>query len=314
MSTKDTLCFATYLATADLDYGGGELDATVFGDATISAGKLNLSTGTVANVRYHAHNNAHMGQEGSIRFKLTPNYTGTPASSQIWYDLYAEDGTDKDRILFFHSSTGGNITLFLYDENATLQGNITFGAWSPSAGTEYEILLCFDVTNGATRLFIDGVQKGSTATSTMTRNTWCHFFRLGATRSGTETANFSIDDFIIYDIVLKTAHYESGYSLPLMPTITELTGFIFDCCGPINNLAVKARPYANGAINQEIFNQYKFTTIATTNASGFFKAFITVPPTGEQIEFKIGPQRYRATIADQATTDFSDLTLVVVDD
>jgi len=310
-ATKDVLCFATYLSTVNLDYGAGELDGTAFGGATITSGKLDLTGGVVANVRYHAHGNAEFGQDGTIRFKYTPNYSGTPASSQIWVDLYPEDASDKDRVLFFQSSTGGSVKAFIYDSAGTLQGNIDFGAWSPTSGTEYEI--SFNFSSGATRLFIDGNQHGSTDTSTFTWDNWAHYFRVGASKSGTETANFSIDDLILYDEVQHTGHYESGYSLPLVPTIIELSGFVFDCCGPVESQTIKARPYQSGFINEGVFQQYKFTHLATTNSSGFFSAQMLVQPTGEEIEFKIGPQRYRTTLP-ATNTDFSDLTLVTIND
>ena len=48
------------------------------GSVSISGGKLFLGSGTGNYIRYDVKGNADFTQTGAIKFKLTPNYSGTP--------------------------------------------------------------------------------------------------------------------------------------------------------------------------------------------------------------------------------------------
>jgi hypothetical protein len=91
-----------------------------------------------------------------------------------------------------------------------------FGKFYPVLGTEYDIELNWDLTTGATRLFIDGVQLGDTKTDIQTRDNVVTI-SLAYTNN---TANYIIRDFGIFNTVQHTSNFTIK-SLPVMSIIDE---------------------------------------------------------------------------------------------
>ena len=82
--------------------------------------------------------------------------------------------------------------------------------WSPTAGQEYEFELNWDITNGEIRLFVDGVQHGSTITATGTRSSDIGLVRVGTTWHAISfPPDCEIDDFSIFDKVQHTSDYNA---------------------------------------------------------------------------------------------------------
>lgn len=206
---------ATYTSSINGNWGGGTLTGTAFGGATVGGGKLDLKGGTVKYVDYSGTGNAGSPQVGCIRFKYTPNYSGVPSSDQNMFCISLGLDNDNNSLVIRHNSVTGNI--FLRTCNSTgnyIDANVQVGAWSPVSGTEYEIEYNYDFTAGAGRIFINGVQIGSTTTSTGTRTSSIGNIRIGNFNTSNFTANFEINDFEIFSTVQHTANYTSGYVLP----------------------------------------------------------------------------------------------------
>ena len=101
------------------------------------------------------------GSLGTIRFKYAPHY-GSPTYN---YGIISMGtfGSSSNKVLLKHMSSGDELRLFMYGTTYNM------GAWSPTANQEYEIELNYN-SYGTTRLFIDGVQKGSTINSSTARS------------------------------------------------------------------------------------------------------------------------------------------------
>ncbi len=195
-------------------YGLGTLTGTAFGSPTVSGGKLNL-TGNVANkyVDWSGTGNSNHPTTGAWRFKYTPNYSGNPANLQQIITVSAAAGNIMNQMQLQHASSDGQLLLATHGSNSIFQtgGTGAFGIWVPVTGQTYEIEVNYDFTGaGACRIFIDGVQKGSTLVGTATRNNTMALLRVGGSATYTGAVNFSIDDLHIFNSVQHTANYTPG--------------------------------------------------------------------------------------------------------
>lgn len=202
--------YAAFSTTVNGSWGSGTITGTAVGGATISGGYLDLSQNDNRYVEYNADQNADSQQVGCIRFRVTPNYSGSPASTQNIVFISKEHNNVVNRILIYHN-TGGSLSCIISSSTgATIASMAT--AWSPTASTEYEIELNWDLTTGATRIFVDGVQLGSTNTSTGTRDANIGIMRVGNSHSGSDTSNFKIRNLLIFSTVQHTTNYTPDWS------------------------------------------------------------------------------------------------------
>ncbi len=207
----DATFHANYNADVNGNWGNGVLTGTAVGGAVVSGGELDLTGGTAKYVDYDIIGNADHAQVGCIRFDFRPNFTGPPAAAKVPFALCKVGSLNN---LLQISILGGNIYFQAYDTTSGQITNSLFGAWSPVAGVSYEFELNWDITSGATRLFIDGVQLGAAITATGTRDNDVDTIRIGNTYNVDKVADFKIDNLIIFDAVQHAADYTPGQSIP----------------------------------------------------------------------------------------------------
>jgi len=189
---------------------------------------------------YSGFNNFNFTHTGTIKFLYTPNYSGIPASTKFLFRLKNASNLNN-QILLSHQGGSGNTNMAIYSSTGTLLANIYFGAFLPVAGTEYEICVTINISTGANRLFINGVQLGSTDTNTGVRTADNLIMEFGGL-SG-YNSNGSFDKLYINSTVLHTSNYTPDWSsiyetiyvankvdLPSFPysgigSIQALTGF-----------------------------------------------------------------------------------------
>lgn len=202
---------ASYTTDINGSFGSGTLTGSGVGSPVITGNRLDLTGNTLKYVDYDANLNADSQQTGCIRFKLTPNYSGAPTGVKGFIGISKQAGFNDNGIKIYQSST----LIFIQIANSAA-GSIVSNAesWSPVSGTTYEIELNYDLTAGATRLFIDGVQKGPTQTGTGTRSSDIGLLRIGSDISATQNSDFYIEDLIIFDTVQHTSNYTPGYTVP----------------------------------------------------------------------------------------------------
>jgi hypothetical protein len=92
-----------------------------------------------------------------------------------------------------------------------MSAQIIGAAWSPTAGTEYEIEVVLDTTGAGIRLFIDGVLWGTIAT-TFTRSSTAERIYIGSNPTYTPGLG-DFADLILFSDVQHTANYTPGYSV-----------------------------------------------------------------------------------------------------
>lgn len=206
-SPANSTFMANYTSNINANWGNGTLTGTATGGAAASGGKLDLTGATVKYVDYSAVGNADSLQVGTIRFKYTPNYTGSPATIMYMFDIAQAAGNTNNEIRMTHFTNGQLRITMRSDTGNPLYSGTSFGVWSPTSGTEYELELNWDLDTPAVRIFIDGVQFGSTQTTGGTRAGAINLLRIGSGNAGTTASNFKIDEFIYFSTVQHTANF-----------------------------------------------------------------------------------------------------------
>lgn len=212
---SNSLIAATYTALKSLNWSqGGSLTATDIGTPVLSAGKLQCHGGGNNAVRYENADIGSEGNTGAFKIKYTPNYSGTPAANYNIFEFAPVSG-NNDRMLVLHSASGGTLRFTAYTSVGTIKHTaVAFGAaWSPVAGTTYELELNWDTVAGVVRLFVDGVLQGAMPVSSYARGTDADRLYIGAGTVYTAT-DASFDDPILFNTVQHTSNYTPGYTVP----------------------------------------------------------------------------------------------------
>lgn len=188
--------YAAWDTFLNANYGSSTLTVTPFNGASVTANVLNL---TGLTNKYVQLPSAYViGNQGTIAFSYTPNYTGHPSTNQI---MYGNSGSNNYFALF-HAQSTGNFTLTISNSVGGTIANINFGVWSPTSGTTYVIVCQVDVTNGANKLFINGSQFGTTNTATGTRTLSSGAWVGSDGVPADSNSNFSSSGFALYSSVV----------------------------------------------------------------------------------------------------------------
>jgi len=201
--------YANYNSNINGSRGLGVLTGTAYGGASVLDGKLDLAHLDRRYVSYDANLNADSQQVGCVRFKVTPNYSNAPSGDR-WFFCIAKANNDiKNVIQLRHSNSGAYLRLHVYDKDGNFVVEHLFGQFLPVAGTEYEVEVNWDLTSGATRIFVNGIQNGSTCVNTCLRDSNIGLLRIGGNHSVASStySNFKIDDFQVFSTVQHTSNY-----------------------------------------------------------------------------------------------------------
>lgn len=228
--------YAKYDSVIDGNWGDGVVTGTALGGASIVNGKLDLTGGNKA-VTYSALGNADSLQEGCIRFKYTPNYSGSPTNYNVLFES-TEAISSNNNLISFRNDANGTFLLTMCSSTGAYIVSYVLPLWIPVSGQEYEFELNWDFVGGATRVFIDGTQHGVTQTGTGTRSSASTYFRIGA-HLRTTPANFADGKFsqlMCFSTVQHTANYTpSNYDFPFYypESKADLPSFDYSSLGNI---------------------------------------------------------------------------------
>lgn len=183
---------------------------SVASDSGALSGSLINLTDTTANkgVWYSGKGNTGETQARSILLRMKANYTGTPSTGRALYQLGSSYGANGPNIMFWHASSSGQMTVFLRNySNSICLSSVTFGSWSPTSGTYYDIVFtCTGTTasNGA-KVYIDGTLLGQATLASALDTPWLSEYfgaiYLGTTNS-VPTSAYYLDEFVIWDEVI----------------------------------------------------------------------------------------------------------------
>ena len=202
-------------------------------------------------------------------FQVKPNYTGSPGTNQYFISLGPITGLPENAINIYHTSAG-NLVCEVYDYRGLILVSMS-SAWSPTSGTTYELELNIDIGDGwqldtgATRLFVDGTQLGSTNTSIGSkhlnnyRNRDVQYINLCTDRTHTFTSNHSISELIIFKAVQHTGNYS-----PANFAFADSTDYrtITDITGEVITIDTAFDITINTAIHYLAFTDFSLVTTA----------------------------------------------------
>lgn len=203
----------TYTSGIDAGWADGTKTGTAVNGAAVAGGRLDLKGGTAKYVDYSAVDNANFANKGAVKFKLTPNYTGAPATWYAFFAIALAAGSLVNRVELRHSISAGQLQLRMNDSAGASIGTATLANWLPTAGVTYEFEVNFDFDTGATRVFINGVQHGTTFTGTGTRTGTSALLRIGNDYQAAEVANFEVEDLVVFNDVQHVSNYTPGYTV-----------------------------------------------------------------------------------------------------
>jgi hypothetical protein len=206
----DGTFFANYTTDIDATWSDGTGTGTANGGAAVSGGKLDLKGGAGKSVDYAGDKNADFQQRGTIRLDYIPNYTGSPAATRTLFTISEADSSTNNLIRLNHTAAGNLVLRVTNAVGAVIINSVVIGAYAPTTGVKDEVELDVDLTTGATRLFIDGNQLGSTILTTGTRGSTIGLLRVGQDEAKANNSDAEIDNFVVFDVVKHTANYIVG--------------------------------------------------------------------------------------------------------
>jgi len=144
---------------ADFVINGGSTTGTLVGNAVWDSGDGgridNTNLGT-SYVHYDAAaSDIDPGQVGCVRIIYKPDYSGNPGSHQRLFTFGDPSGSTDNSLMVDHIRNG-SLRMWIRDQN-NVSVTVAGAAWSPVAGTAYELELNWDLNTGSHRLFLDGV-------------------------------------------------------------------------------------------------------------------------------------------------------------
>lgn len=199
--------FATYSSSIDADSSSGSPTGTAHNGAAVSGAVLNLNGATGKYVSYVGTGNFNQAQVWTFRANVKPNYSGSPATRQ--YFIERDVGGSLRGYCGIYHDPSGKIRIAYRDDSSTelFEGDV--GTWSPTAGTTYEIEWDTDLSTGANRVFINGVQLGSTNTTSGNVGTTANEVLIGQGFDIGHSANFSISNVVVFPTVQHTSNFAS---------------------------------------------------------------------------------------------------------
>lgn len=159
-------------------------------------------------VSFPGRSNTPNGRAISILFRYKPSYTGAPANATSLISL--ETGAGRlCGLEFQHLAASGNLICLARNEvGTTVMNSASFGAWSPTAGTWYDIVFTWDGTASASSasIYIDAVLLGAvTPTGAYTASWTNQYFseiNLGAGQLAGSMNASSVDEVVVWGNVI----------------------------------------------------------------------------------------------------------------
>lgn len=190
-----------------MNIGGG---MTVTADAGALSGSLFVaaSNNNQKAITWTARRNTPNGRAISILRRVKIGYTGSPAAARPVLPFLSTASGRLARIEISHNTAGNVVCTASNEAGTTILNATSFGAWSPTSGTYYDVVMTWDGTTTANSfsIYIDGTLLGqatpTAAYSASWANTW---FSEIATGGGVGSINDNatgIDEIVIWDTVI----------------------------------------------------------------------------------------------------------------
>ena len=206
--------FARLNSSASANFSDGVGTATVTNTATFSDW---MRLGSGAYVNYPAASNVVFPQAGCVRLKVS-------RGSGTLFSISESVSSSNNLIRLRWGGSNGNELLLTIKDSAgsNIINDVSFGAVDLYDKGLFLVELNYDITNGVTRIFVNGAQIGATNTSTGTRDTSIGKFTLGANFDNGNTLSSLYSNLEVYSEPQNTASYEVSDTLPFGREVYDL--------------------------------------------------------------------------------------------
>jgi hypothetical protein len=210
MAVAVNLILGAHFDTVDffLDLSAGDKKPTIIGSPALIAGKFGnaVSLSVTANDELNWSSTgllAALVQTGCVSIWVQPTYSGSPAIDQVFY--FSGASSVVNRVAVLHTAAG-NLEGHIYSSGGVSIATIS-SAWVPVATTWYNLELNFDVTAGASRLFVNGTQHGATHVGAGVRSNSSTLMNVGALPAVAPANTFAADELLVYNAVQHVADF-----------------------------------------------------------------------------------------------------------
>jgi hypothetical protein len=208
---------------------GGSGTGTTTGTVTYTNG-VAFTAAATSYISWDGTSNCDFAQTGCIRVTVMADSDAVLAAGPTGLTIFcisqAAGNTNNLIELEMLNTFGvnnGDLRLTIRDSaGSAIINGVTIGTISLYS-TPVVLELNYDLTNGETRLFVNGEQLGSTITSTGTRSSSIDLLRINADESGNNSLDsIAYTDLLVFDSVQHTADHEVFEHVESGTTITEL--------------------------------------------------------------------------------------------
>ncbi len=232
----DEMCGISVVINADADRAVGSKTATALNGAALATVGVQQYLDVTGSVNGKAWSydpaDADFKTEGAVRFKIVPDYTGTPGGNRVLFNLTGP--TDNNRIEILHRSSG-ELKANVYNTAGALTSSVTIETvFNSVLGQEYEFEADFDFVAGTGIYFLDGLKLTGETTGQIFARGSITEFTLG---SSTIASDYFFRDVQIFDSVQHTTDFPSEvprFVPNYQGSLVELPAFIYGGVGDID--------------------------------------------------------------------------------
>lgn len=215
----------------------------------------------IKSVTWPGRSNTPNARTISVLVRFRPNYSGTPAANKAIFSLTS--GAARTACIEVIHNTSGNLIVFARNETATTAVNSTSaGAWSPTSGTWYDIVLTWDGTTTANscKVYVDASLLGSGITPTAAfsaswTNQYFNEIVLGSGFNNPTNNADRFDEIIIWDTVIDPTAVTldsgsgslNGASRVSLVTVSAFDGASYSDPGVANVRSTTSYTYAGAS-------------------------------------------------------------------
>jgi len=214
----------------------------------IGGNTIDISGADSRAISYCAKNIINTGNKMSLLLRFQPDWEGTPGGFKEFFSLMALNPVIPFSLLSCYSNSNGTLVITHGDENKN-QTNASTSVLSLTQNKVYDLLFVFngDITTGRIKVYLDGVEVGSSDIVTPTINTWSgvNCLTIGACHHVlSQVSGLKINEFVIWDEVINQVSY-TGETRTEFVTVSQIEG-AYSTDPLIENVKSPTEYYING--------------------------------------------------------------------
>lgn len=200
---------ASFSTSIDAERSAGSGTGAPSGAVNLTTpGEVDLNSNYID---YPVASNFDFTQTFTVVVGFKPSWTGAAPSTQTLWAIAVAPSNNQNLVKV--QITGTTALIQIYNSAGGLIGT-TSGTFSGVAGQEAVIAAQVDITTGASKLFLNAVQLGSTIAATGTRTNTATIARLGNNNDANNAPLFDVTFFRAFNAVVDVSTFVPGFDAP----------------------------------------------------------------------------------------------------